>query len=147
MTMGGPMPPGKPLPKSPFGGPAGPGATPAMSPGGGAGNEAAAIADIKSTIPILMKSANVFPVGDKRRQALLRSVMALEANFGKSDTDDLTAAAAQRIGAAAKPGSGLQGHNMPPPGIALGGPSPMPGMGGGQGGGMGGPMGAPAGGM
>jgi hypothetical protein len=139
MTMGGPMPPGRPMPKSPFGGPGGPGASPALSPGGGAGNEAAVIADIKSTIPLLMKSANNFPVGDKRRQALLRAVMALEANFGKSDTDDLTGAAAQRIGAAAKSGQGLQGHNMPPPGIALGGPSPMMGGGGGMGapGGMG----------
>jgi hypothetical protein len=122
-----------------------------MSPGGGAGHEAAAIADIKSTIPILMKSANVFPVGDKRRQALLRSVMALEANFGKSDTDDLTGAAAQRIGNAAKSGQGLQGHNMPPPGIMLGGPAPTmggaPGMGGGGGGGMAAMMGGPAGGM
>jgi hypothetical protein len=143
MTMGGPMPPGKPLPKSPFGGPAGPGATPALAPGGGAGNEAAAMADIKSTIPILLKAVNNFAIGDKRRGALLNAVRALEANFGKSDMDDLTGAAAQRIGAAAKSGQGLQGHNMPSPGIALGGPSPMPGMGGGMGGGGG--MGAPGG--
>ena len=89
-----------------------------------------------------MKSANSFPVGDKRRQALLRAVMALEANFGKSDTDDLTGAAAQRITAAAKSGQGLQGHNRPPPGIMLGGPSPAGGMGGmGGGGGMGAPGG------
>jgi hypothetical protein len=141
MTMGGPMPPGRPMPKSPFAGPAGPGASPALSPGAGAGHEAAAVADIKSTIPLLMKNVNNFPVGDKRRQALLRAVMSLEANFGKSDTDDLTGAAAQRITAAAKPGGGLQGHNMPPPGIQLGGPMPMGGMGGGAGAMMGAPGG------
>jgi hypothetical protein len=90
------------------------------------------MADIKATIPILMKSANSFPVGDKRRQALLRAVMALEANFGKSEQADLTDAAAQRIGAAARPGGGLAGHNAPPPGLNLGGPAPAapPQMGG-----------------
>jgi hypothetical protein len=111
-----------------------------MSPGSGAGHEAAAMADIKAVIPILMKSVNAFPVGDKRRQALMQSVLRLEANFGKSENDDLTGAAADRIGAAAKSGMGLQGHNAPP-GMVPGGPAPMPG--GGMGGGA---MGA-AGGM
>ena len=127
------------MPKSPMGGPTGPGASPAMSPGAGAGAEAAAQADVKATIPILMKAANALPVGDKARQALLRAVMALEAHFGKSANEDLTPAAAQRIGAAAKPGGGLQGHNMPPPGLMLGGPAPGGGMGGPPGmGGLGG---------
>ena len=118
------------LPKSPLGGPTGPGTSQATSPGAGAGHEAAAMADIKAVIPILMKSLNAFPVGDKRRQALMQSVLRLEANFGKSENDDLTGAAADRISQAAKSGSGLQGHNMPP-GLAPGGPSPMP-MGGGM---------------
>lgn len=125
------------LPKSPLGGPTGPGTSPATSPGSGAGAEAAAMADVKATIPILMKAANALPIGDKARQALMRAVMALEAHFGKSQGDDLTAAAGQRIAAAAKPGSGLQGHNMPPPGLMLGGPGAMNAMGmGGGGGGM-----------
>ena len=80
-----------------------------------------------------MKAANNLPVGDKARQALLRAVMALEAHFGKSGQEDLTPAAGQRIAAAAKPGAGLQGHNMPPPGLQLAGPAPMGGMGGGMG--------------
>lgn len=108
-----------------------------MAPGKGAGHEAAAMADIKATIPILTKSLNSFPIGDKRRQALMRAVTALEAHFGKSEMDDLTGAAAERIAGAAKGGQGLTGHNMPPPGLMLGGPSPMgapPGMGGGGGG-------------
>lgn len=138
MTAGGAMPPGNALPKSPAGGPAGPGATPALSPGKGAGQEAAAMADIKATIPILTKSLNSFPIGDKRRQALMRAVTALEAHFGKSEMDDLTGAAADRIAGAAKGGQGLPGANMPPPGMMLGGPSPMAGMGGMGGGGPGG---------
>lgn len=125
------------LPKSPAGGPAGPGATPALTPGSGAGDEAAAMADVKATIPILMKAANRLPIGDKARQALMRAVMALEAHFGKSNMDDLTGAAAQRIGAAAKSGAGLQGHNMPPPGLQLGGPAPTAPPGGGPAGQMG----------
>jgi hypothetical protein len=87
------------------------------------------MADIKAVIPILMKSVNAFPVGDKRRQALMQSVLRLEANFGKSETDDLTGAAADRISAASKSGMGLQGHNMAPPGMVPGGPAPMPGGG------------------
>jgi len=94
-------------------------------PGQGAGHEAAAMADIKSVIPTLLKAVNAFPVGDKRRQALMQSITRLEANFGKSSDDDIMPAAAQRTAAAAKPGMGLSGHNMPPPGMALGGPSPM----------------------
>lgn len=117
------------LPKSPLGGPSGPGASPATSPGGGAGNEAAAIADVKSCLPIMMKAVNQLPAGDKFRQALLRAVMSIEAHIGKSQTEDLTPAAGQRIAQAAKPGMGLQGHNMPPPGLSLGGPSPMAGGG------------------
>ena len=97
------------------------------------------MADIKQCIPMLTKSLNSFPIGDKRRQALMRAVTALEAHFGKSDGDALMPAAAQRINAAAKMGGGLQGHNMPPPGLMLGGPSPGGGMGGlgGMGGGGG----------
>lgn len=118
--------PGAPaLPKSPMGGPSGPGATPALSPGAGAGAETAAIADIKGTIPVLTKSLNSFPIGDKRRQALMRAVTALEAHFGKSNTDDLTQASAHRMTSAAKTGQGLDSHNIIPPGIMLGGPSPM----------------------
>jgi hypothetical protein len=123
-------PGGSALPKSPFGGPSGPGASPATSAGPGGGNEAAAIADIKSAIPMLTKSISAFPIGDKRRQSLLRAITALEANFGKSDSDALMPAAVQRMGQAAQAGGGLHGHNMPPPGILLPGPQPMPGMGG-----------------
>jgi hypothetical protein len=102
-----------------------------MSPGSGAGHEAAAIADIKATLPILLKSLNSFTIGDKRRAPLLRAVQSLESTFGQSQDSDLTEAATQRIGSAAKGGQGLQGHNLAPPGIMLGGPSPMqpPGMG------------------
>ena len=121
------------MPKSPMGGPTGPGTSPAMSPGAGAGAQAAAQADVKATIPVLMKAANALPVGDKARQALWRAVMALEAHYGKTNDEDHTQAAGQRIAAAAKPGMGLQGHNMPPPGLQLGGPAPG-GMGGGGGG-------------
>lgn len=134
MPLPGGMPqmaPSPTMPKSPFGGPTGPGTSPALSPGSGAGHEAAAQADIKAVIPMLTKNLNAFPIGDKRRQALMRAVTALEAHFGKSENDDLTGAAVQRMGAAAKSGQGLQGHNMPPPGIMLGGPSPVPGIGGG----------------
>lgn len=127
------MPPGASLPKSPAGGPSGPGASPALSPGGGAGQEAAAIADIKMAIPLLTKSINAFPVGDKRKQALLRAVQALESNFGKQEHDGLMPAAAQRITQAAKMGQGLSNHNMAPPGIMLGGPAPMTPPGGGPG--------------
>ena len=95
------------------------------------------MADIKAVIPVLMKAVAAFPVGDKRRQALMQSVLRLEANFGKSENDDLTPAAAQRIGTAARSGMGLGGHNAPPPGLMLPGPSPMGGLGGGGGGGMG----------
>ena len=123
--MGGMGAPVMALPKSPMGGPTGPGTSPALSPGAGAGHEAAAMADIKAVIPILLKAINNFPVGDKRRQALMQSVTRLEANFGKSAEDDITPAATARIAAAAKPGGGLQGHNMPPPGLMLGGPAPM----------------------
>jgi hypothetical protein len=96
------------------------------------------MADIKSVIPTLLKAVNAFPVGDKRRQALMQSITRLEANFGRSSDDDIMPAAAQRTAAAAKPGMGLSGHNMPPPGMTLGGPSPMGGAppGGGGGGGM-----------
>src|SRR5215469_3629193 len=121
------MQPRMAMPKSPLGGPTGPGTSSATSPGSGAGHEAAAMADVKATIPILMKAASGLPVGDKARQALLRAVMALETHFGKSEMNDLTGAAADRIGAAAKSGAGLQGHNMPPPGMMLGGPSPAGG--------------------
>ena len=143
LLPGGPAPmgmaPKMQLPKSPLGGPTGPGTSPAMSPGAGAGHEAAATADIKAVIPVLMKALNAFPVGDKRRQALMQSVLRLEANFGKSETDDLTAAAGDRIAAGAKSGMGLPGRSPGPPGMMLGGPSPMPlGGGGGMGGGMGG---------
>jgi hypothetical protein len=136
MSMGGAAP-GMAMPKSPFGGPSGPGTSPALSPGQGAGHEAAAIADIKACIPTLLKSLNAFKIGDKRRLALQQAVTRLESNFGQSQDEDLTPAAAQRIGAAAKPGGGLAGHNMPPPGILLGGPSPMGAGGGAAAGGMG----------
>lgn len=136
-----PMMPKMAMPKSPAGGPSGPGASPMMSPGSGAGTEATAMADISAIIPVLMKSMNSFPVGDKRQVAVLRAVQSLVPHFGQSNMDELMPAAAQRIGAAAKSGMGLQGHNMPPPGIALPGPAPM-GQGGGGGAGMPGMPGA-----
>lgn len=128
------MPAAPALPKSPMGGPAGPGASPATSPGAGAGSEAAAIADIKAAIPLLTKSLNSFPLGDKRRAALLNALRALETNFAKSDTDNLTQAAGHRIVQAGRMGQGLDGHNVVPPGMMLGGPSPMQQPGGGPGG-------------
>lgn len=136
------MAPQMAMPKSPFGGPSGPGASPALSPGHGGGNEAAAAADIKGVIPLLTKHLMSFPIGDKRRQALMNAVRALESNFGKSSEEDLVPAAMQRMAKAAQPGSGLQGHNMPPPGMMLGGPSPM---GGSPAGGGGGGLSAPGG--
>jgi hypothetical protein len=126
--MGGAPGAGPAMPKSPFGGPTGPGASPALAPGAGAGHQAAAMAQVKAMIPGLMKAANMLPVGDKARQALLRAVMALEAHFGKAGDEDVTPSAIQQMAAAAKPGSQMgAGPSMPPPGMSMGGPSPMAG--------------------
>lgn len=136
---------GMSLPKSPMGGPPGPGTSPALSPGAGAGNEAAASADILEAIPMLTKHLNSFPIGDKRRQALMRAVTALEAHFGKSVDEALRPAAITKMARAAQSGQS-QPHTAPPPGMTLGGPHPMGAMGGGAmtagppGGGMGGGM-------
>jgi hypothetical protein len=85
------------------------------------------MATIKEVIPALTKALNAFPVGDKRRQALMRSLTALEAHFGKSENAALMPAAAQQITQAAKMGQGMPGHSPAPPGMSLGGPAPSPG--------------------
>ncbi|HEX8811706.1 MAG TPA: hypothetical protein VF742_06915 [Terracidiphilus sp.] len=99
-----------------------------MSPGAGAGNEAAAVADIMGAIPMLTKHLNSFPLGDKRRQALMQAVMRLESQFGKSNDEALTPAAMTRMTRAAQAPGGPARPGMPPPGMALGGPQPT-GMG------------------
>lgn len=87
------------------------------------------MAIIKEVIPALTKQLNAFPLGDKKRTALLRALTLLETTFGKSENDALMPAAAQQITQAGKMGQGMPGMSMMPPGISLGGPAPMGGMG------------------
>ena len=137
---GMPMPggiPGKPplgkapvLPGSPMGGPAGPGATSMTAPGAGAGNEAAADAQIKASLPTLHKALAAYPVGSKKYAAVLNALRALTANFGKSDTESIVPAAIQQMMMNAK-GPGAGAPPMPPPGLKPAGLAPAPGLGGG----------------
>jgi len=83
------------------------------------------MATVKAVIPALTKELNSFPIGDKRRQALMRAVTALEAHFGKSENEALTGASMQQMQQATKMGQGLPTGNPMPPGMSLGGPSPI----------------------
>ena len=106
----GPRMPGNPI----AGGPSGPGATPAMSPGAGAGNEAAADALIKAIMPTLHKALSAYAVGGKKYQSVLRALQALNANFGREQTQPLVPAAIMQLAQNAKSG-GPMSTGAPPP--------------------------------
>jgi hypothetical protein len=124
---GGQMAPpgGGMLPKSPAGGPGGPGASPMVSPGGGAGNQAAALANIKACMRTMQMSMLAYEPGSKEFQGLMRALSALNPLFGESKGGDLAPAALRQMAATQNPGGPLAG--APPPGIAS---APLPPSGG-----------------
>jgi hypothetical protein len=123
-----PHPPGGPqLPGSPAGGPGGPGGTPMVSPGGGAGNQAAAMANIKACMRTMQMSMLAYEPGSKEFQGLMRALSALNPLFGESKGPDVTPAAMRQMAQTQNPGGPLAG--APPPGIASAAlpPAPPPG--------------------
>jgi hypothetical protein len=75
-----------------------------MSPGAGAGNEAAADAMVKAVIPALHKAMSAYQVGSKKYAAVLNSLRALTANFGKETSQPMVPAAILQMAQAAKAG-------------------------------------------
>lgn len=119
-----PLPPM--LPGSIAGSPPAGGGGPAIAPGSGAGNQAAAIAQVKALMSPLHKALAAFPVGSKEYKGTLKAVTALSSVFGQPQDGNLVPAAAQQIGQAAQSGSsplasvapGLQPHLPPQPSAA-----------------------------
>lgn len=120
-----PSPMGGVLPKSPMGGPGGPGASPMASPGGGAGNQAAALSNIKACMRTMQMSMLAYEPGSKEFQGLMRALSALNPLFGESKGGDLTPAALRHMASSQNLGGPLAG--APPPGIQ---PAPLPPAGG-----------------
>lgn len=113
-----PQPAAQPTPSLPgsiAGGPAGPGASPVASAGGGEGNQAAAVAMLKSVVPVLYKLMAAFPFGSKENSAVSRALTALSPIAGKTEENSLVPSAIQQMALAAK-GGPLK--NAPPVGIS-----------------------------
>lgn len=106
---------GPQLPGSPAGAPAGPGASPMAAPGGGAGNQAAAVAMLKSLHPLLLKLMSAFPFGSKENTAVSKAYSALQGIAGDSKEESIVPSAIQQMAMAAKGGPM---KNAPPVGIS-----------------------------
>ena len=85
-----------------------------MSPGAGAGNEAAADALIKAIMPTLHKALSAYQVGGKKYQSVLRALQALNANFGREQSQPLVPAAIMQLAQNAKQGGPGAGQAPPP---------------------------------
>jgi hypothetical protein len=104
-----------------------------LSPGGGAGNQAAAMQQVKAVIPALLVASMAFPAASKEQQALLRAVQSLNPIFGKAEGANMVPAGLATMAQAAKQGPlsaapppGLKSDNTPPPGMG-GSPEASPG--------------------
>lgn len=123
------------MPKSPLGGPGGPGGSPMLSPGAGAGNQAAAVQQVKAAMPALLMAAMAFPAGSKEQQALLRAISSLNPLFGKAEGQNMVPAGLATMAQAARGGGplsaapppGLMPNDKPPPGIEIPPPGGAPG--------------------
>jgi hypothetical protein len=102
-----------PMPRTLSGGPSGPGASPITPAGAGAGNEAAADAVIKAIIPALHRAMSAYPIGGKKYTAVLNSLRALTANFGKEQQESMVPAALLQMMQASR--SATPGPGQPPP--------------------------------
>lgn len=92
------------MPGSPAGSPAGPGGSPMAAPGAGAGNQAAAIAQLKAIVPLLMKTLSALKVGSEEWSAVADAVKSLGKIVGKTEEDSLVPAAVQQMAMAARGG-------------------------------------------
>jgi hypothetical protein len=100
-----------------------------MAPGSGAGNQAAAIAQVKAVMSPLHRALAAVPVGSKEYKGILAALRALAPIFGEAQDGNLVPAAVAQMGQAAKSGGsplsavapGLQPQMTPP----SGGPSPL----------------------
>lgn len=109
---GMPMPPV--MPGSPTGTPTMPGNVagqppamgggPMISPGAGAGNQAAAVAQLKAIMSPMHRALAAFAVGSKEYRAVLSALKALSPIFGEAQDGNLVPAAAQQIMQAARSG-------------------------------------------
>lgn len=121
--MPSPAAPSSPvMPGAMAGAPPHPGSSPATAPGSGAGNSAAAVAQVKATMPVLYKTLSAFPPGSKENKAVLSAIQALNPIFAESGDKALVPAAIQQMAQAAKSGGPLA--SAPAPGIS---PAPLPG--------------------
>lgn len=108
-----PPTPRVPLPRSISGGPSGPGASPVTPTGAGAGGEAAADAVIKAIIPALHRAMSAYPIGGKKYTAVLNSLRALTANFGKEQQESMVPAALLQMMQASRSAAPPQGSPVP----------------------------------
>jgi hypothetical protein len=97
-----------------------------LAPGAGAGNQAAAVQQVKSILPGLLQAAMAWPAGSKEQQAVLRAVSSLNPIFGKAEGQNMVPAGIASLAAAAKGGGPLSA--APPPGITSDTSKPPPGI-------------------
>lgn len=110
------------LPGNMAGTPPAPGAGPALAPGAGAGNHAAALAQGKVIMPVLLKILGALPVGSKEYNSVLRMISEGSKVFGEAQEGNLVPAGIAQLATAARNGSsplsavapGLS-PNLPPP--------------------------------
>lgn len=96
------------MPGAVAGSPAGTGASQVAAPGNGAGNEAAAIAQLKAIFPLLYKILSALKVGSESWTAVQNMIRDGGKVVGKTEENSLVPSAIQQMAMAAKGGGALK---------------------------------------